>query len=71
MVEDTAQQAQQTQNLLLMFWLKIYMLFKYQNTEIYLYIQDDSIRAKIVRAMADEIGTSLMPAVQSNTQNNQ
>lgn len=47
------------------------MLFKYQNTEIYLYIQDDSIRAKIVRAMADEIGTSLMPAVQSNTQKNQ
>ena len=47
------------------------MLFKYQNTVIYLYIQDDSIRAKIVRAMADEIGTSLMPAVQSNTQNSQ
>lgn len=71
MVEDTARQVQQTQNLLLMFWLKIYMLFKYQNTEIYLYIQDDSIRATIVRPMADEIGTSLMQAGQSNTQNNQ
>ena len=71
MVEDTARQAQQTQNLLLMFWLKIYMLFKYQNTEIYLYIQDDSIRATIFRPMADEIGTSFMQAGQSNTQNNQ